>query len=40
VISFDITEPVFVVEGKKHQVLVQFTSPQTMRVGWIDDLRT
>lgn len=36
-ISFDITEPVFVVEGKKHQILVQFTSPENLRVLWIDD---
>ena len=37
-ISFDITEPVFMVEGNKHQILVQFTSPENLRVTWIDDL--
>lgn len=37
-ISFDISEPVFVVEGKRHRILVQFTSPEQLRVAWIDDL--
>jgi hypothetical protein len=37
-ISFDISEPVFVVEGKRHRILVQFTSPDDLRVMWIDDL--
>ncbi|HET6248224.1 MAG TPA: hypothetical protein VFE47_11045 [Tepidisphaeraceae bacterium] len=36
-ISFDIAEPVFMVENKNHKNLVQFTSPEKMRVMWIDD---
>lgn len=38
IISFDITEPLFVVEGKKQRILLQFTSPEKLRVAWIDDL--
>lgn len=36
-ISFDITEPVFIAESKKHRMLLQFTAPDDLRVGWIDD---
>jgi hypothetical protein len=36
-ISFDITEPVFIVESKNHRILMQFTSPDNLRVSWIDD---
>ncbi len=37
-ISFDITEPVYIVECGKRKVLLQFTSPEDLTVSWIDDL--
>ena len=36
-ISFDITEPIFIVEGKQQKVLLVFTSPDDLSVAWIDD---
>jgi hypothetical protein len=36
-IPFDITEPIFVLDSKKHKILVVFTSPEKLKIMWIDD---
>jgi len=36
-IPFDITEPLFILESKKHKVLIVFTSPEKLKIMWIDD---
>lgn len=36
-ISFDITEPLFVLESKKHKILTVFRSPDDLTIVWIDD---
>lgn len=36
-ISFDITEPLFVLDSKKHKILTVFTSPDDLKIVWIDD---
>ena len=44
-ISFDITEPVFMMESEKHQYLVMFTPPRAdrpnekLKICWIDDFQ-
>jgi hypothetical protein len=38
-ISFDITEPLFVLETKKHRVVVCFKAPDELKVVWMDDLQ-
>ena len=35
-ISFDITEPIFVVESKRAKILAQFVEKE-MKIMWIDD---
>jgi len=37
-ISFDINEPIFMVECKQRRVVLQFTSPENLTITWIDDL--
>jgi hypothetical protein len=36
-ISFDITEPIFIVEGKRQKILLSFASSEDLKVSWIDD---
>ncbi|MFA7231860.1 MAG: hypothetical protein WC071_11375 [Victivallaceae bacterium] len=36
-IPFNITEPLFILESKKNKVLVVFTSPEKLKIMWIDD---
>ena len=36
-IPFDITEPLFILESKKHKILVVFTSADELKISWIDD---
>ena len=36
-IPFDITEPLFILESGKHKILAVFTSPDKLKVSWIDD---
>lgn len=36
-IPFDITEPVFILESSKHKVLTVFTSPDKLKIMWMDD---
>ncbi|MCF6311580.1 MAG: hypothetical protein L3J39_03930 [Verrucomicrobiales bacterium] len=36
-IPFDITEPLFILESKKHKILTVFTSPDKLKIMWIDD---
>ena len=36
-ISFDITEPLFILESKRHKILTVFTSPDDLTIVWIDD---
>jgi len=36
-ISFDITEPLFILESLKHKILVVFSSPTRLKIMWIDD---
>ena len=36
-IPFDITEPLFILESKKNKVLIVFTSPEKLKIMWIDD---
>ena len=36
-ISWDITEPLFILESKNHKILVVFTSPNELTITWIDD---
>jgi hypothetical protein len=36
-ISFDITEPLFILESGKHKLLVVFTAADHLKIAWIDD---
>jgi hypothetical protein len=36
-IPYDITEPLFVLESKKHKILTVFTSTNDLKIAWIDD---
>jgi hypothetical protein len=36
-IPYDITEPVFILESSKHKVLTVFTSPDKLKILWMDD---
>ncbi len=36
-ISWDITEPLFILESKKHKILATFTSPSELKITWFDD---
>jgi hypothetical protein len=38
-IPFDITEPIFILENKKHKILVMFNSPDLLKISWIDDFQ-
>jgi hypothetical protein len=34
---FDLQEPLFILESKERKILVLFTSPEDLRILWIDD---
>ena len=36
-IPYDITEPIFILDSKKHKILVAFVSPKDLKIAWIDD---
>lgn len=39
-ISFDITEPIFILESGKHKILAAFVSPDNPKIFWIDDYQS
>jgi hypothetical protein len=39
VISFDIEEPVFVLDSPRHKILVNFVNNNGLKIFWIDDLQ-
>ncbi len=38
-ISWDITEPIFILESKNHKILAVFLAPNNLKIAWIDDYR-
>lgn len=36
-IPFDITEPLFILQSRKHKILTVFASPDKLKIMWIDD---
>ncbi len=38
-IPFDITEPLFILQSRKHKILAAFTAPDKLKIMWIDDYR-
>lgn len=38
-ISFDIEEPLYILESPQHKILVNLVSDQGLRIMWIDDLQ-
>ena len=36
-IPYDITEPIFILQSKKHKILIAFNSPENLKISWIDD---
>lgn len=39
-ISYDITEPIFIIETKNNKILTHFISPDKLNVMWIDDYQS
>ena len=36
-ISWDITEPIFILESENHKILAVFLAPDNLKIAWIDD---